>query len=89
MKDKRDYKPSTIIQKEHKKDGARFYFSFKAEGMSLFYIPLSEEGMEDLKKEMAELKNKSFLVVVSCYGEMYSISTEKILKGIVNVEGIY
>lgn len=50
MKDKRDYKPSTIIQKEHMKDGARFYFSFKAEGMSLFYIPLSEEGMEDLKK---------------------------------------
>ena len=66
-----------------------FIFSFKAEGMSLFYIPLSEEGMEDLKKEMAELKNKSFLVVVSCYGEMYSISTEKVLKGIVNVEGIY
>lgn len=64
MKDKRDYKPSTIIQKEHMKDGARFYFSFKAEGMSLFYIPLSEEGMEDLKKEMAELKNKSFLVVI-------------------------
>ena len=57
--------------------------------MSLFYIPLSEEGMEYLKKEMAELKNKSFLVVVSCYGEMYSISTEKVLKGIVNVEGIY
>lgn len=88
MKDKRDYKPSTIIRKEYKKDGARFYLSFKAEGMSLFYIPLSEEGMEDLKKEMAELKNKSFLVVVSCYSEMYIISTEKVLKGIVNVEEI-
>ena len=89
MKDKRDYKPSSVIQKEHKKDGARFYFNFKAEGMSLFYIPLSSEGIDDLKEQMKDIKNKSFIAVVSCYGDMYSISTQKVLNGIVNVEGIY
>lgn len=89
MKDKRDYKPSSVIQKEHKKDGARFYFSFKAEGMSLFYAPLSEEGMDDLKKEMGEIKNRAFLTLTDCYGNMYSISSNKVLNGIINVESIY
>ena len=36
MKDKLNYKPNIFKEKEHKKNGARFYFSFKAEGMSLF-----------------------------------------------------
>ena len=86
MKDKFNYKPDPIKEKEHKNNGAKFYFNFKAEGMALFYIPLTDGGMDDLKKEMTELKNKSFLTIVTCYGEMYSISTEKVLNGIVNVE---
>ena len=88
MKDKRDYKPNIYTQKEHKKDGARFYFSFKAEGMSLFYIPLSAEGMDGLKHEMGEIKNRVFLTLTDCYGNMYSISSEKVLNGIINVESI-
>lgn len=88
MKDKANYKPNIFKQKEHKKNGARFYFSFKAEGMSLFYIPLSTEGMEGLKQEMREIKNRAFLTLTDCYDNMYSISSEKILNGIINVESI-
>ena len=88
MKDKRDYKPNIYTQKEHTKYGARFYFSFKAEGMSLFYIPLSAEGMDRLKHEMGEIKNRVFLTLTDCYGNMYSISSEKVLNGIINVESI-
>ena len=45
--------------------------------------------MDDLKEQMKDIKNKSFIAVVSCYGDMYSISAAKILNGIMNVEGIY
>ena len=89
MKDKLNYKPNIFKEKEHKKNGARFYFNFKAEGMSLFYIPLSTEGMDGFKYEMGEIKNRAFITLTDCYGNMYSISSEKVLNGIINVEGIY